>query len=323
MPLIAIVAFIVVFAAVLIAISMGMKFYETRRRRNVSSMLQTVAGPTVATTTKLLKDLEPARPSGIERLMKSFDFTRKSGELIAQAGLDWTPAGLLTAMGAAAAAGIVAGLLVPNLFGRVIQCLLLAPALAVLPYLYIRRRVSARMAEMEEQLPGSAGLSGAFDARRACLHHQPGNAGVRVTGPSRAGVPHPVQRAEPGSADRCRAAQFKHPCAAAGCAVLQFFGAAAAADRGNLSEILTRLAYLIRERFRLKGQVKAASAHGRMTALVLTMLPVLTMLGLMVVSPAYLQVLARDHDGRIMIGAAVFAMLLGNYSIKKIVNIKV
>jgi tight adherence protein B len=35
---------------------------------------------------------------------------------------------------------------------------------------------------------------------------------------------------------------------------------------GNLSEILARLAYVIRERFRLKGQVKAASAHGRMTA---------------------------------------------------------
>ena len=43
---------------------------------------------------------------------------------------------------------------------------------------------------------------------------------------------------------------------------------------GNLSEILTRLAYVIRERFRLKGQVKAASAHGRLTATILTLLPV-------------------------------------------------
>ncbi len=39
---------------------------------------------------------------------------------------------------------------------------------------------------------------------------------------------------------------------------------------GNLSEILSRLAYVIRERFRLKGQVKAASAHGRLTATILT-----------------------------------------------------
>ncbi len=42
---------------------------------------------------------------------------------------------------------------------------------------------------------------------------------------------------------------------------------------GNLSEILARLAYVIRERFRLKGQVKAASAHGRLTASILTLLP--------------------------------------------------
>ena len=47
---------------------------------------------------------------------------------------------------------------------------------------------------------------------------------------------------------------------------------------GNLSEILSRLAYVIRERFRLKGQVKAASAHGRLTATILTLLPVGTML---------------------------------------------
>ena len=45
---------------------------------------------------------------------------------------------------------------------------------------------------------------------------------------------------------------------------------------GNLGEILTRLAHVIRERFRLKGQVKAASAHGRITALVLTIMPVAT-----------------------------------------------
>ena len=40
-------------------------------------------------------------------------------------------------------------------------------------------------------------------------------------------------------------------------------GQAAKVTGGNLSEILSRLAYVIRERFRLKGQVKAASAHGR------------------------------------------------------------
>jgi tight adherence protein B len=92
---------------------------------------------------------------------------------------------------------------------------------------------------------------------------------------------------------------------------------------GNLSEILTRLAYIIRERFRLKGQVKAASAHGRLTATILTLLPVGTMLGLLVVAPGYLQGMAEDSTGKWMIGGAVAAQILGNFFIKKIINIKV
>jgi tight adherence protein B len=92
---------------------------------------------------------------------------------------------------------------------------------------------------------------------------------------------------------------------------------------GNLSEILSRLAYVIRERFRLKGQVKAASAHGRLTATILTLLPVCTMLALLVVAPGYLQGMAKDSDGKWMIGGAIFAQILGNYFIKRIINIKV
>ena len=62
---------------------------------------------------------------------------------------------------------------------------------------------------------------------------------------------------------------------------VQFFVSSVLLQRqtgGNLSEILIRLAYVIRERFRLKGQVKAASAHGRITATILTLLPVATAL---------------------------------------------
>jgi tight adherence protein B len=92
---------------------------------------------------------------------------------------------------------------------------------------------------------------------------------------------------------------------------------------GNLSEILSRLAYVIRERFRLKGQVKAASAHGRLTATILTLLPVVTMLALLFVAPGYLQGMAEDSDGKYLIGGAIVAQVLGNFFIKKIINIKV
>jgi tight adherence protein B len=92
---------------------------------------------------------------------------------------------------------------------------------------------------------------------------------------------------------------------------------------GNLSEILMRLAYVIRERFRLKGQVKAVSAHGRMTAIILTVMPIVTMLALLLVAPGYLQSMAADQDGKYLIIAAITAQFLGYYFIQRIIKIKV
>jgi tight adherence protein B len=92
---------------------------------------------------------------------------------------------------------------------------------------------------------------------------------------------------------------------------------------GNLSEILTRLAHVIRERFRLKGQVKAASAHGRLTATILTLMPMALMLGLMLVAPGYLEGMAREADGKWLVLGAIVGQLVGYYFIRRIIRIKV
>jgi tight adherence protein B len=107
---------------------------------------------------------------------------------------------------------------------------------------------------------------------------------------------------------------------------IRFFASSVLLQRqtgGNLSEILTRLAYVIRERFRLRGQVKAASAHGRITALVLTLLPIATMLALLVIAPGYLQTMAHDSTGKYLIMGAVMGQILGYFTMRRIINIKV
>jgi tight adherence protein B len=107
---------------------------------------------------------------------------------------------------------------------------------------------------------------------------------------------------------------------------VRFFVSAVLLQRetgGNLAEILTKLSYVIRERFRLKGQVRAASAHGRITALVLTILPIVTMLALMVIAPGYLQSMAEDPDGKYLIIGAILGQGLGYYFMRRIINIKV
>jgi tight adherence protein B len=107
---------------------------------------------------------------------------------------------------------------------------------------------------------------------------------------------------------------------------VRFFCSAVLLQRqtgGNLSEILNRLSHIIRERFRLKGQVKAVSAHGRLTATILTLLPLGTLAGLMLTSPTYLQPMFENPLGKKIIGAGVVAQVMGNFFIRKIVKIKV
>jgi tight adherence protein B len=92
---------------------------------------------------------------------------------------------------------------------------------------------------------------------------------------------------------------------------------------GNLSEILTKLSYVIRERFKLKGQVRSASAHGRITGSILTIMPIVLMFALLAVAPGYLQGMIKDPDGRLLIVGAIGGQLVGYYFIRRIINIKV
>lgn len=92
---------------------------------------------------------------------------------------------------------------------------------------------------------------------------------------------------------------------------------------GNLGEILTKLAHVIRERFRIKGQVKAASAHGRITGLVLLLMPIGVAGFMMITTPQYLRELTTDSTGRILLYGAIGGQVVGYFVIRKIINIKV
>jgi tight adherence protein B len=91
---------------------------------------------------------------------------------------------------------------------------------------------------------------------------------------------------------------------------------------GNLSEVLDNLASIIRERFKVKRQVRVVSAHGRITGWVLSALP--TSLGLFfaISNPEKYATFYRDPLGMQLIGGALFLQLIGVFIIKKIVNIE-
>ena len=68
-PVGVIVAFIVVFALIMIAVSVGLKFFDARRKRQVADMLQTASGEPVVTVANLLKEIEPDKPTGLKALI--------------------------------------------------------------------------------------------------------------------------------------------------------------------------------------------------------------------------------------------------------------
>lgn len=92
---------------------------------------------------------------------------------------------------------------------------------------------------------------------------------------------------------------------------------------GDLAEILDRIGHVIRERFKILGQVKALTAEGRLSGIVLIALPIGLFLLMLHMKPDYIELLWTDPMGVKMSVAAVVLMLIGSYAIKKIVDIKV
>jgi tight adherence protein B len=323
MPVAVIVSFVVLFACVLLAVSVALKFFDARRKKQVTGMLQTAAGENLVTTTNLLKDLEVERPGGIKGLIKTFQFTRHAQEQIQQAGMSWSSTRLVAAMGLATIPGLGLGALVPFLMNGPTTALICAIGFGTMPYLYVRHKRKKRLEEMEEQFPEALD----FLARSMRAGHA-FSISLEMVGEEMADPLGQEFRAlfNEQNLGAPLDIALRNFTARVPLLDVRFFTSSVLLQKqtgGNLSEILTRLAYVIRERFRLKGQVKAASAHGRLTATILTLLPVATMLGLLVVAPGYLQGMAEDSDGRYMIGGAIVAQILGNFFIKKIINIKV
>jgi tight adherence protein B len=107
---------------------------------------------------------------------------------------------------------------------------------------------------------------------------------------------------------------------------LKFFATAVILQRqtgGDLAEILDKIGYLVRERFKIYGQVQALTGEGRLSGVVLLALPPVLFLAVYKLNPEYISVLFTDTLGKQMLAAAAVMQFLGALVIRKIINIKV
>jgi tight adherence protein B len=199
---------------------------------------------------------------------------------------------------------------------------LLVAALVVWgPYLYLRWKRSKRMLQFEEKFPEAIDLIAR--ALRA------GHAFATGLGMVADEMPDPIgsefrllydrQNFGMPLQDALRAFAERIPLLDA-----RFFATAVLTQReagGNLSEVLDNLAKVVRERFKVKRQIRVVSAHARMTGWALVALPPVTAVGMLTVSPDNTKLLITDPMGINMVIAAVILQVTGGLIVKKLVAI--
>jgi tight adherence protein B len=92
---------------------------------------------------------------------------------------------------------------------------------------------------------------------------------------------------------------------------------------GNLAEILEKVAYTIRERFRILGDLKTLTTSSRMSAWLLCGLPIFVACTVTVMNPDYMSVLWKDPRGHYLIAIAMFLQITGMLIVRKILKIKI
>ena len=92
---------------------------------------------------------------------------------------------------------------------------------------------------------------------------------------------------------------------------------------GNLAEILEKVAYTIRERFRILGDLKTLTTSSRLSAWLLCGLPVFVAFSVTVMNPEYMSILWKDPRGHRLIFAAITMQIIGMLIVRKILRIKI
>ena len=314
--------FFMLVALMLVVSAVGLKFIEKQRKRKVGEMLLPTHGiERVPSGDSILRD-SPDDASWTD-LIKSFPLYQPIEAKLALASLDTRPAAILGAMCVTGAIGLFLGLRIQAPLLREAAALLLGFTGFMLPYIWVGAKANKRMAAFEEMFPEaldflarSMRAGHAFSVSLEMMAEETpdpvGSEFRKVFHEQNLGAP--MEATLKLFAERIPLLDTK------------FFVASVLLQRetgGNLAEILTKLSYIIRERFRLKGQVKAASAHGRITAVILAVMPLVTLLLLNIVAPDYFKYMLEDKDGRWIILAVVVLQAVGYMWMRKIINIKV
>ena len=110
------------------------------------------------------------------------------------------------------------------------------------------------------------------------------------------------------------------------CQEIKYFVVAVILQRetgGNLAELMESLAALIRDKFKFQGKVRTLSAEGKLSAIILSVLPFMVLIAIRFTSPEYIMSLFTEPVGRLLLLGSAIMMVTGIMIMKSMVNIKV
>jgi tight adherence protein B len=300
--------------------------YKVMHRRDIDQMKNLVSGRAAVNkaaggATSLIKDDSVNARQAFARMFLGKNLNEKLREYIEQGGLDWDPARTVYAALLLAVLGFnIFWYFVPR--GQpiaVVGVLIGAGA----PFFFIYQKRRSRLRAFEAQFPDAlefvarAMRTGhAFSVSLEMLHKEftPPLASEfkRTFEEQNLGLPLEVALERLGTRIPLLDVKF-------------FVSSVLLQKRtgGNLAALLDNLAYLIRERFKLRGRIRAISAHGRISGLVLSMIPLTVAILMFYTNPSYVLFFLDDPDGKMMMAVCIIMQFLGFVSIKKITDIGV
>jgi tight adherence protein B len=256
----------------------------------------------------------------VDRLINASAAGPRVTTLLQQAGSRMTPGTLIVfCVVSGLALAILARFIVPNVLVMVAAGLIGSVA----PLGLLFRQRTARLHKFEEQFPDALDLLSrairaghAFQAAMGMVASElPSPVGPefkRIFEQQNFGLP--LREALIELADRVPLLDVR------------FFVTAVAIQResgGNLAEILDNLAHVVRERFKIRRQVRVHTAHGRFTGYVLLGLPAFLAVALSFISPDQMKLLFYERIGQMMVLGAMTLQTIGFFWIRQVIKIEV
>jgi tight adherence protein B len=264
---------------------------------------------------RVLKDV-----GALERLALKIPRSSRLDRLLLKSKLPLNPSTFVLGNLALSILALLIGL---KFFAQPLTAVGLALLLLAAPYVILRYMENAMFAKFQEQLPEALDLLSRAMRSGHALTSGLEMVATEMEDPIRSEIGAAVDEINLGLTFQ---EAFENLCARVPSTDLRFFAISVIIQRetgGNVAEILDNISRLIRERIQFARQVRALTAEGRYSAMVLISLPLVLFVYIYFVNYSYLSLLWTEDIGIYMLIGAVILQIIGAILIKRIVTIDI